>query len=228
MLVARAWTLTVLFLAAAPHVSAQVVDRTGVPYRLWDVHGSFGLHVIAADDIGIEGRAGSRDDVTAAPAFLLDIGRYWNSHLKTEVGVQLRPDIREYGGASIRLPSGQVASGLVETRTALTLASGAVTWQFLDNTFAHPYLSGGLRVIHADAHIQREPTAWLNGGGRFVQVEVPPDESRRTRVLVRPFAAFGFKSYFNERVFVRPEISAAASGRGVGQLTVRLGFGVDL
>lgn len=223
----RTLSAALLVLGTALAAQAQVVDRAGVPYRRWDVHGAFGLHLTDTRDAGHVDRTDRDDDLNGTGIVGFDVGRYWNSHLKTEVGLQLRPDWSAYGSEPVRLPSGQMVNGWYETRIALTQFSGGVTWQFLENTFAHPYVTAGARVGVASTDRQRQLTAWVYDGVRSIQVQVPPDRAQSVHVIVRPYAAFGFKSYFNERAFVRPEISTAANGDGLSQATFRLGFGVD-
>ena len=51
---------------------------------------------------------------------------------------------------------------------------------------------------------------------------------RHTReARVRPYLAFGSKSYFSERTFVRPEMVLGFNNRGLSQFGARLAFGVD-
>jgi hypothetical protein len=49
----------------------------------------------------------------------------------------------------------------------------------------------------------------------------------RDATLLRPVAAAGFKTYFNERVFVRPEVNLAFGQPGTTQVNLRLDLGVD-
>ena len=160
-------------------------------------------------------------------AFGLDLGRYWTSHLKTEVGVQVRPHWTAYSQQPIQLDTGQLAYATHRTEISVTQLQFGGMWQFLENTFAHPYLGAGVRFGIVSAHERRDPTVWVFDGRRYEYQDVPPYEQRRNHLLVRPFVAGGFKSYFNERAFVRPEVATAFNADGVSQWTLRVGFGVD-
>lgn len=214
-------------LLAADPVHAQRTDANGVPFYPWDVNASVGLHLSTARDAGDPEPLAYDRDMEGTGAFALDVGRYWTSHLKTELGVQLRPRWTAYGQTPVQLATGQTAYATHRTDLSSTQLQFAGVWQFLENTFAHPYLGGGIRVAFVSAHEQRDPRVFVYNGRTYDFVDIPPYEQRRNHVLVRPFVAGGFKSYFNERAFVRPEISTAFNADGVSQWTLRVGFGVD-
>lgn len=94
----------------------------------------------------------------------------------------------------------------------------------------HSYVPAGLRLWLLSRHrstilavFPNPPSFW----GSQTGVSVPVPEERDTSVAVRPFVAGGFKSYFNERTFVRSELPAAIGSRGVSDVTLGLGFGTD-
>ena len=62
--------------------------------------------------------------------------------------------------------------------------------------------------------------------GRGAPASPDADERDERQVRVRPFAAAGFKSYFNERAFLRSDMSAAFDSRGLEHLSIALGFGL--
>lgn len=206
---------------------AQQIDGAGVPFRTWDANTSVGLHVTEPVDAGAPHPVDVNYGKDATAGFGIDIGRYWTSHLKTEAGIQLRPDWTAYSSENVRLPDGQVVNAFRRTDISLTQLSAAATWQFLDNTYAHPYVSAGARIGIARAHGVREERGWVYDGRQSISYAVERDESRAVNVIVRPFLAGGFKCYFTERVFTRPEVSAAWREGGTSQLTFRLGFGLD-
>jgi hypothetical protein len=214
-------------LLAADPVHAQRTDARGVPFYPWDANASIGLHLSTARDAGdLEPDTYDRD-MEGTGAFGLDVGRYWTSHLKTEFGVQTRPGWTAYNSRPVQLETGQVVYATHTTDISITQVQFGGIWQFLENTFAHPYLGVGVRLGFVAAHEQRAPWAAVYDGRGFVTHDVPPYEARRNSLLVRPFVAGGFKSYFNERAFVRPEIATAFSADGASQWTLRVGFGVD-
>lgn len=216
-----------LALLIASDALAQQVDSRGIPYRPWDLNASVGLHISDTRDAGAPDNGGFDEGTNGTGAFGLDVGRYWNSHLKTEVGVMIRPDWTSYGQPPARTPGGVSGYAWTRTRIAQTQLSLGGTWQFLENTFAHPYLTAGARLGIVRAHEVTEGSVWVYDGRTSTAYPVEPSERRSTRLLMRPYVAGGFKSYFNERVFVRPEIATAFNSDGASQWTFRVGFGVD-
>lgn len=109
-------------------------------------------------------------------------------------------------------------------RTAIgvvgALAPG-VTYQFGDNQFLHPYVTGGVQIGLVRMHRERNPETVR------APVPVPRIDELQTAVHARPFAAAGLKAYFNRRVFVRPEVLAGFGPGGIRQFTLHLGAGVD-
>jgi|SRR5262245_10032281 len=98
--------------------------------------------------------------------------------------------------------------------------SGGVTYQFLENVFAHPYVSAGVRVtsFNEDFTIATFSStvgrvALSSGSRRFTQA--------------RPFVAAGYKSYFNERVYMRSDFLIAVDKIGLSHGTLRVGLGID-
>lgn len=212
-------------LSFASMAGAQVVDDGNHPYRRWDVAVGGAIHFdrdVASYPADLYG-----SDWGGGAAVQVDAGRYWNSHLKTEVSFAALTGRSEYQSHQIPIPGG-VASAPLNTEVARKQVAAAVTYQFLDNVYAHPYVSAGVRASFHDRHTVRFPFAYLPFVGTGVStIPIPPFESRDREVLTRPYVAAGFKSYFNERSFIRSELSTAYADSGISQWTLRLGFGVD-
>jgi hypothetical protein len=209
----------------ASPVGAQSIDQNGVPFRLWDFATGVGLHFEdRADTFDMDETYGSWD---GTGAFGVQAGRYWTSHLKTEAGVLYVAPSEFYGGDAIPFPDGVTRFATYRVRQQVAHVSGALTYQFFDNVFAHPYVSAGARLAIGSSHKSREGFATGSSRGGIVTDPIPPVDERRTVVEVRPLLAAGFKSYFNERAFIRSELAAAFSSRGVTQVSLGLGFGVD-
>jgi hypothetical protein len=210
----------------ASPVRAQSIDHNGVPFRLWDFTTGVGLHFEdRADTFDVDETYGSWD---GSSAFGVQAGRYWTSHLKTEAGFLYVAPTEFYGGDPIPFPDGVTRFATYRVRQQVTHFSGTLTYQFFDNVFAHPYVSAGAGIAIGSSHKSRDgfATGSTRGGG-IVSDPIPPVDERRTVVDVRPLLAAGFKSYFNERTFVRSELSTAFSARGVTQVSLGLAFGVD-
>jgi hypothetical protein len=220
----RCGIVAVILLAASP-AWPQAIDRGGVPFRQWDFDASVGLHLSDAIDSGEAGNL-SVDSWSGTAAVSGGIGRYWTSHWKTEVGVVNYHGHDGFSQEPVPLPTG-VGYAYYRARIERMQLSAAATYQFLENVFAHPYLSAGTRVGFVDVHKVRDPSVPVYSGRTVVFYQLPALDQRETLVQVRPFLAGGFKSYFNERAFVRSEVSTAFNRRGLSQFVMRLGFGVD-
>jgi hypothetical protein len=202
---------------------AQVADARGVPFWRWDASASAALHFA---DEGHSDRLyeyGSYWDTT--PALQGDLGRYWSSHLKTDLSTAYLGTRRDFGSDPIEVPGG-TGQAIYEARTRQAQIGLSGTYQFFENAYAHPYVSVGGRLNLDEVHKIRQGNATVSGR-TMATYPVAPLDTRETYVYVRPFAAAGFKSYFNERSYIRSELSTAFSTRGVSQVTLRLGFGVD-
>ena len=93
-----------------------------------------------------------------------------------------------------------------------------------ENQFAHPYLSAGARISLLDTHSTSYPQAFAQNG---VTYSSPAIDRTGSAVFVRPVAAAGFKSYFNERTFLRTEAAAMFDPQGSPHVALRVGFGFD-
>jgi len=75
----------------------------------------------------------------------IDVGHFWNSHLKTEGGLSFLQRYETASSQDVLLAGGQ--HGYIFTRNEIrqVQVTAAATWQFFENTFAHPYVTGGAR-----------------------------------------------------------------------------------
>ena len=100
----------------------------------------------------------------------------------------------------------------------------AFTWQFRENSFMHPYVTGGVKIGILEEHRVRTPDLYRFGPQGVL---VPPLDERTTRVLARPFIAGGFKSYISRSVFVRSEGRVGVGSTGPRQISILAGVGFD-
>jgi hypothetical protein len=218
----------VLAIAAAVCVAAPALAQTPASGALlpdwpkWDIGGNAGLRWFNPRWVGVNANFDYLDE---DPELRLALGRYWTQHLKTEVAVT-RP-LRFDTSDSVLIPASVVPGGavasVVET-TRVIILEPTVTYQFLENVFAHPYLSAGvaLQWLHTTRD-QREVQKLVNG----IIYIVPGEESTASSVHGAPFVSGGAKSYFNRRVYARPEVAVSMDGRGAAHFALRLGVGVD-
>ena len=155
--------------------------------------------------------------------YRFDLGRYWTTHVKTSLSLSLSPEFNDYENGVVIVDG--VSRFVSHERTArVTTIAPAVTYQFFENAFMHPYVTGGVRVSAIDE--LRFGTARSYPPGATPN-PMPPLEERRTIVRTRPFVSAGLKSYINEQVFVRSEALVALGEKGITQVTLHLGVGVD-
>jgi hypothetical protein len=216
------------FLLTAPPAFAQRIDSRGVPYRAWDVDAGVGFLAFDFAD----GNAGNEvddyyDDWNASWSTSVDVGYFWNTHFKTEAGVTSLMRYDTSASEQFRLPDSQYGFTFVQNAIHQTQVTLAGTWQFFENTFAHPYVSGGVRLGVLDIDTHREAYAPVGSSGPYRSYRIAAVDDHSRRVRARPFVAVGSKSYFNERTFVRPEMVLGFNSGGLSQFGARLVFGVD-
>src|SRR6266542_5234255 len=192
-------------------------------FRKWNAGGSLGLFITGNEDF--DGNPYAQTD--GAAAWNLDVGRYLTTHVKVDVGLMLNGSRHVYSAAAFPvsgLPAGYTYGASAQTTVHPTSLSGAATYQFFENAFVHPYLSAGARMTWQTEHTVRYPQTFTVNG---VTYRVPPVDERYTAQLTRPFVAGGFKSYFNERTFMRSEALIALGPHGFSHATLRIGAGID-
>jgi hypothetical protein len=201
-------------------VTAQVFAQEDVPqkieYRKWDIGTTTGLLFASSRAYGASGSYDSD------PSWMLnlDAGRFLTTHVKVDTGVMWSGTRSFYKTSFSTAPSYQT-TGYTLSRVQPTTVSGAITYQFLENAFVHPYVSAGMRLTF----LREELETYLYSTNCCRPALVTT--VNQTSLQARPFGALGFKSYFNERWFVRSEILVGFDTKGVSHGTGRIGFGVD-
>lgn len=200
------WLVAAVVLTVPALAIAQPLDTTSHdPYRKWDIGGGVGI------------RFGETDDaVVPAGNWIAEAGRYWTPHLKTSIAVTTAGQ-RVYGGYSYTSTS--TTSWDSTTRPAAYGLSAA--YQFLDNEFVHPYVSGGARFASSSTTTSIS-TYSPRGGYQYVSVTGPD------RLQARPVLGGGFKSYFgNGRAFMRTELLVTIGPNNTPHTVLQIGSGVD-
>jgi hypothetical protein len=198
-----------------------------VPYRAWDVDAGVGFHNLTSADGNVGNEGYEPNNWSPSWTTSLDVGHFWNSHLKTEGGLSFLQRYETATSEELTLAGGQRSYVFTRNEIRQTQVTAAATWQFFENAFAHPYVSGGARIglLRIDSH--RESYLPPLPGSVIGPVPIRPDEQHSLQARIRPFVAVGSKSYFNERSFVRPEMMLGFNGNGLSQFGARLLFGVD-
>lgn len=215
-------------LLVATLASAQGTETKAPRMPLWDASGAVALHNIRASDA--HGGEDQFDWWEPQWETGVQAGRYLTPHLKVEMGVRGPMQYDFYESAQVPAPglSGGVAFASIDRHVRLVSFAPGVTWQFFENRFVHPYVSAGVSFDVAEIHRSRDAhTVSVSRSNTTIRYSVPAVDTRETLVDARPFLAAGTKSYFNRHWFVRPEAHVALAGSRVGQVSLRLGVGVD-
>jgi hypothetical protein len=207
--------------ALAAPAAAQDGTRSLKPatFPRWDVGFSFGLLSLTDTETRSEW-----DRWHQKAEYRADVGYYWTTHLKTEAAVSTSNQWQDYETVRFNVPGVPNAYAFDEITRQFISVSPAVTWQFRENQFMHPYVSGGVRIGLLNEHQVRESGTYRSGSLGYTVAGL---DERRTDVLVRPFVAGGFKSYVSRRVFARTEARLAFAQDGLRQVSVIAGIGVD-
>jgi hypothetical protein len=158
----------------------------------------------------------------------LTVGRYWTPHLKTEVAATVSRVGRLYATDPIVF-NGQFPAAFV-TRERLfqaTTVTAAVSYQFFENQWVHPFVGGGLEVVRERQRVNvlrqtipaREPPS-----SQFVPGSLGAPE---VTYAAQPFVNAGLKMFVSERAFVRTEVMTSINSRGLAHATWSGGIGVE-
>ena len=121
---------------------------------VWDVTGSVGLLEARFHRHG--GHPVGSDVWSAERRYAVGLGHYWTEHLKTEVELTTSGESSTYGF---------IHPSSVEVLNRLDQVSVRTVWQFGENRWVHPYISGGVVGDRARARI-RIPTQYQYPSGR--------------------------------------------------------------
>ena len=219
----NAWLVLAACLVPIEAFAQRTTDPSESPaFYKWDIAATGGLAII-----GKEGDPPFGGDRDGAQAWNLDAGRYLSTHLKVDAGVMRTSSYYNSNPRSFPVPGLPAEYYYVtwaQSRVRSTSFSAAATYQFFENQWAHPFVSAGVAVMREEEHnIRPRHLVTLNR----IPYEIPAVDERTTTVFARPFIAGGWKSYFNERVFIRSEVLVAMRRDGFSHATMRIGAGFD-
>jgi hypothetical protein len=217
----------------ATAVSAQSIETAQPRFPRWDASASIAMHQVRVNEVD---RSDDLDYWEAQVEVRAQAGRYLTRRLKVELGVLAPMSYEFYESAYVPAPGLTLCCGTpaglgfagIDQHVRVLSFTPAVTWQFFDNTFVHPYVTVGVDAGVSRIHRFRAAgTSSMTSSGRTIRYDVPGVDTRETVTQARPFLAFGTKSYFNERWFARPEVQMGIARARIGQVSLRLGIGVD-
>lgn len=195
----------------------------------WEVGAGFGGFSLqsATIDTVLPAENPSRFTVDdwVAFSFGADIGYYWTTHVKVEASYTERTALETIDSETVVLAITPRAIAYPMTYQSLRMptVSAAVVYQFRDNVFLHPYVSGGARLGWLRQHRYRD----RQDPERPYPLTVQALDEHNEGTLLRPFVAAGVKGYLGRYAFLKPE-AAFAFGAGVApDVSFRVVIGRD-
>lgn len=194
---------------------------------------------VRGDAAGVLGWLAERPDLEDdwddwANVFLAGVGGgvYWTEHLRTAFDLTWSDEAGVTASRAVPVPGlSWQPSAYTEWQIGHTQLALGQQYQFLSNTWVHPYVGGGLLLDwerrQSETPRQEIGFDWRPGGvpGRSVVIAEASRTGPDTRVVARPFVEGGAKFYLSERAFFRAEVRWA--GNGTRQIATRFGVGVD-
>lgn len=153
-------------------------------------------------------------------------GWYWTDNHKTEVdfGATTRGDVYRSSPVIIGSQQTYTTSRLWFSTRKLTVGQ---QYQAYRNAWFHPHVAAGVDLTWEESREERAPTYVYDSVARTSRVIAPAQTIGPTvDLIVRPFAAVGFKAYMTPRSFFRSDVRFTFRG-GVDEFLWRAGFGLD-
>lgn len=119
-----------------------------------------------------------RDDWYFTGRYAVSAGRFWSRHLETEVEFATTGNGERYTNRYSNVPGVPTYYTVnIRERFRVHQLSGRVVWQFLDNSWVHPYVFGGI-TGEAERRQVWIPEQYFNAG--------PDTRNPANRILVSP------------------------------------------
>jgi len=222
--------LTLMGIVFAGRPAVALAQSEEAAPRLWDAAVSLGLLLGHPPTPGMT--VYGEDTYPALPTSVT-IGRYWTTHLKTEIETAFSTEGNRFVAYQATVPdSPWPASYSADQFHRLTSVAAGVTWQFRSNQWVHPYVQGGVALDwdRSRTEIARQTFYFPRNSPSdpLRAIEITPDRQigPDTRTAVRALVSTGAKFYVTTRAYVRAD-ARAAFGNRLAHVTVRCGFGVD-
>jgi hypothetical protein len=214
---ASVW-LGVLLTLAVPGSSTAQTRATRPALPRFDVAALTGY--MRADATGLPGHVYRTWDGTGLGT--LALGLYWTENLKTELELGVSGDREVYGSELLEFDRNFSRYRYFDHSVATRSVSLTPTYQFLHNTWVHPFAGIG---IDLDWERRRTESEIRTNSPLGFSTERLPDVTDR-QLRARAALATGFKAYFTRQAFVRSDVRVALAG-GAETVKWRIGFGID-
>ena len=210
-----------LVAASAPAARAQTPAPPS-PVARWDLAGTLGWFNA---DKGDATRESYNDWYNSSVYGGIGAGWYWTDHHKTEI------DFAATSGGDVHAAVPFVVGTqptYTTSRFFFTTRRLAVSQQYqaFRNAWFHPHVAAGLDVTWETSREERSATILYDGNRPPREVLPARTIGPEVDLMVRPFAAVGFKAYMTQRAFFRSDLRFTF-GDGVDEALWRFGMGVD-
>lgn len=223
---------------AQPAVTPTTASDQPIPRaaRRWNADAGIGLFsmptlAIDKDLQNVAGNRTTRDPWTSA-SFEAGVGRYWNAHLKSELALAIHRQLATLDFE--RVPFAPLAEGaevFTDKTIDLTTCSMALAYQFREDAFIHPYVTGGLQLAWRREHRFREAREYTDYIGPYpsrpVRYTAAALDEHNDRWLMHPYVGVGSKFYVTRSMYLRPEVTVTLGSGGGWLSTTRVNVGVD-
>lgn len=155
-------------------------------------------------------------------------GVHWTRNLKLEFDAASSSEGEVYEQERIDVPGlPYPVIRALEHHYQTTTAGASVVWQFLENQWVHPFVSGGALLVRETGHVEA-PQEVVGFAPPRSSVVLPAVESGTDiTYTVRPTVTGGAKFYLSDRVFIRTDFRTSFSPDGSVNVGWRTGVGFD-
>ena len=193
----------------------------------WDAAGTVGMF---AGHTPRDERFRYQDDWFHAVQGGFIVGRHLSRSLKIEVDGSVTGRGRQYVDRLVTVPGYPYPYPVVsQSETSVRSLGAALTWQFRDNEWVHPFVRAGVSADFERQLLKTWDQLFYPSDASFG----PPSrlasqgvEGPTTTTTARAMLGGGAKLYVSPRMFVRTE-GMVSLGRARQHVTLRAGFGVD-
>ena len=215
-------TLALLF-AADAGAQSPVVTLVPANWARWDVSGHAGRQGVHRPGFSSEW-----DYWYEAATYGVTAGRFLTTNIRLELDV-----------ARSAVADGYVAETVAQGGTSFyrtqqhhfttTAASAGAAYQAFENRWVHPFIGGGVEIMHETR--RTDPSTQYLSFRDGLPVPLPGNAglpaSVAHSVTARPFAITGLKVYVAPGAFLRTDVRVSLSRAGAASAVWRAGVGVD-
>lgn len=222
MNVVAVFLLAPLLAAAAPDAFAQPPAPPS-PIARWDLTGTVGWFNADKGDATSESY---NEWYNSSLYGGIAAGWYWTDNHKTELDFAATTVGDIYTATPVVVGAQLTYTNSRQFFTTRKLALSQ-QYQAYRNAWFHPHVAAGVDLTWETSREERSPVIVYDSAARTSREVLPartigPDVD----LIVRPFAAVGFKAYVTQRAFFRSDLRFTFE-RGVDEVLLRFGFGVD-